>query len=306
MLCIGNDAKGDAINSMSILVTEGDELFEYSRSGRLLQSFGRVPHPDTSSYDVGDVAADKYGRVHVLNISLLENDYLSTLMPNGTWRHTQHQRGVFGNVSDADLSIRDGMAIANRTRFDLLGFTTTSLSVPGIRGVGEVSIGLNGLLYVLDSGSPRAGVRVLDPSSFALIQTFELLDQQRSRLSARGIAVDSSGGMFIADWDGHIYKYDNSGNLIDTVDTGVRNLLDINLHSDGTLVSGSRLGEVILTDTTLESISTFSVGNGLAYVGFAAVTVPEPSIFGTLVIGLALCTARRVKYLRLVRSGCVH
>jgi len=291
VLGLASSAAAQIVSSSNVLVSEGDELFEYTRTGSLVQSFGIVPHPDTGRYDITDVVADRSGRIYVLNSAPFDNDYLSTLSPAGVWQHTPDPAGGFGNVSDADLSIRENVVVSNRTRFDLQGLSVTQFIVPGFRGVGEVSFGLDGLIYALDSGSPRPGVRVLDPDTFSLIRTFELRDQTGSRLDARGIAVDSEGIMFVADWDGMIYKFDESGDFLESASTGARNLLDIDLHSDGTLIAGSRFGDVVVTNTSLESITRFSVGSGLTYVGFAE--VPEPTTFFSMIIGFAMFSLRQ-------------
>jgi hypothetical protein len=135
----------------------------------------------------------------------------------------------------------------------------TNFAVPGFRGVGEVSWGLDGLLYALDSGSPRPGVRVLNPNDFSLIREFELRngDPFDGRLDARGIAVTISGQMFVADWDGRIYEFTPSGALVRSQPTGASNLLNIDLHPDGTLIVGGRFGDVVVTSTSLTSMFRF-------------------------------------------------
>ncbi|MBK1883438.1 PEP-CTERM sorting domain-containing protein [Luteolibacter pohnpeiensis] len=278
--------------ALNILVTEGNRLLEYSPDGDLVMDYGVVPHPDTTRYDATDVVATPDGKIHVLNSAPGDNDYLSTLQPSSRiWSHTPDPAGGFGNVSDADLSILGNVAVTNRVMFDLNRFTATQFSVPGFGGVGEVSFGLDGLLYALDSGSPRGGLRVLDPTDFSLLREFELLDSAGFRLDARGIAVREDGQIYIADWNGRIYEYDPTGNLVKSVYTGTGNLLDIDLSAEGTLIAGSRFGDVVVTDTTLATISTFSVGSGLVYVGFQ---IPEPtSLSLTLLVGIGLLRRKR-------------
>jgi hypothetical protein len=92
--------------------------------------------------------------------------------------------------------------------------------------------------------------------------------------------------MFVADWDGRIYKYTSGGTLEQSVPTGAFNLLDIDLHPDGTLIVGGRFGDVVLSDISLQSMQPLSVGSGLTYVAFAA-SIPEPSTYVLAALGLA-------------------
>src|SRR5262249_28267701 len=100
----------------------------------------------------------------------------------------------------------------------------------------------------------------------------------------RGIAVNAAGDIFASDWDGTISHYDSSGKLLASVATGVNNLYDLALRSDGTLVAGSRFGTVVLADQTLNpaNITHFSDGSGSAFAAFAASTIfPRPTVDAT-------------------------
>jgi hypothetical protein len=143
-----------------------------------------------------------------------------------------------------------------------------AITVPG-RGVGEISVGLDGLLYALDSGSPRHGVRVLDPVSLEVVRTFELRDFEGFRLNARGIAVSADGEVaYVADWDGLIYVFDAAGNLQDTHPSGTSSLNDIDMTPGGMLASGSRFGNVMVTDLTFQNTRAFPTAGAQAYVAF--------------------------------------
>ncbi|MCH9033053.1 MAG: PEP-CTERM sorting domain-containing protein [Planctomycetes bacterium] len=279
---------GAMFDPHNLLITEGNVLYEYTRAGAVVQSFP-IPHPDTERYDVTDVVVDAAGNAHLLNMAPFDFDYFTALAPaTGNFTHTFNPVAFFGNVSDGDLSIRGDIIVSRSVRYDLSTSQISEITVPGFGGVGEISFGLDGLLYVLDSGSPRAGVRVLDPSDSSLVREFQLRDDQGSRLDARGIAVSREGQMFVADWDGRIYEYDPLGTFIRKVPTGLNNLLDIDLALDGTLIIGSRFGDVAVTDTRLQSFDFIRVGDGLTYVGFAV--VPEPSTMLLLLVGGLCCT----------------
>ena len=262
----------------NILVTQDTVLLEYTRIGELIQQI-TVPHPDTGRRYATDIIVDEYGRAYVLNIAPFDNDYISVYDPaQALWTHNRVDT-YLGNGSDGDLSISlDGrFAYTKRQEISLEDFSTIDISIPG-RGVAEISMGFDGNLYALDSGSPRHGVRVLDPASFEITNTLTLRDEEQSRLNARGIAVTETGDIFVSAWDGRFYAYDSSATLIDYCQVGHSfNDLDLSL-SDGVLAAGSRFGTIAIVDTSFESIFTFETRGEQAYVCF----VPFEKNFNTL------------------------
>lgn len=280
------------IESNSILATQGNVLLELSSSGVVRQSFN-VPHPDTSRYEATDVVVGPDGRIHVLTFAPFSGDYLNTLDPlTGTWTFTPlpHDTAL-SNVADGGLSGRGRTAFGGGARFDLLNlsaFQNPPLSVSGFNGPSEINFGLNGLLYAVNAGSPQHDLLLLHPDGFDVLDRLELRNESGIRLDARGVAATRLGDLFVADWNGIIYHFAADGQLRNSIATGASNLLDINLHPDGTIIAGSRFGDVIVTDTSLDSVRRFSVGRGLTYVGFAEPipAVPEPSSAALLVLGL--------------------
>lgn len=252
----------------NVLVTQNNVLLEYTRVGELVQQIP-VPHPDTSRRDATDIIVDEYGRAYVLNIAPFDNDYLSIYDPAQTsWTH--HPVAAFlGNISDGDLSISlDGKSAYTKSlAISLEDFSTINISISG-RGVAEISMGFDGYLYALDSGSPRHGVRVLDPGSFEILNTLILRDEQQYRINARGIAVTETGDIFVSAWDGRFYAYDSSATLIDYCQLGY-SFIDLDLSvSDGVLVAGSRFGTIAIVDVSFDSIFTFPTHGSEAYVCF--------------------------------------
>lgn len=270
VLCVANVSQATWFTPGNVLVTQGNSLLEYTRAGELVQDI-LVPHPDTSRRYTTDIFINRHGRAHVLNIAPFDNDYLSIYDPDTeSWTHHSVETHL-GNVSDGDLSVSlDGKTAYTKKQAISLGdFATTNITLAG-RGVAEISVGFDGYLYALDSGSPRHNVRVLDPDSFQIIRTFELRNEHQSRLNARGIGVTMNGDIFVSAWDGRIYAYDGSGGLIKFCQVGLE-FNDLDLSSDGDIAAGSRFGYVAITDTSLESAETFETRGGLAYVCF----VPE-------------------------------
>lgn len=252
----------------NILVTQNDVLLEYTRTGELIQEI-EVPHPNTHRRDATDIIVDEYGRAYVLNIAPFDNSYISIYDPaQASWTH-YHVYASLGNGSDGDLSMSLGgkFAYNKHQAIYLEDFSTTDISIPGRRPA-EISMGFDGYLYVLDSGSPRHGVRILDPISFEIKKTLTLRDEQQSRLNARGIAVTRAGDIFVSAWDGRFYAYDNSATLIDYCHVGYSfNDLDLS-PSDGILVAGSRFGTIAVVDISFDSIFTFETRGTRGYVCF--------------------------------------
>jgi hypothetical protein len=288
VLCGATACFGQGFNPTNLVVSHNNIAYEYTRSGVQVRSIP-VPHPDTAQYDVYDVLVDGSGRLQARNTAPFSNNYLSTYNPmSGSWTHTLHLAGGVGNISDGDLSRWGQYLWTNSRRFDLTDLSSVPISPGGFRGVSEVSIGQDGLMYVVNSGSPREELRVLDPFSLALLRTLELRDAASLRLDARGIAVTPQGTIFAVDWNGAIYRFDPTGLLTGQVATGVGNPLCLDMDHAGNLVVGGRFGQVALTTTALGGVSLFTVGNSETYVSF----VPSPGATG-LLVWCCLCAARR-------------
>ncbi len=292
----------------SILITQGNVLLEHSPQGAFIQSFGTVPHPDTLRYDITDVVTDSRGLIHVLNLAPFDNRYISTLDPSsGVWTHTLEPNTFFGNVSDGDLSVRGETLLTKRTVFTLPDVSNQALADFSIESRGELTFGLDGLIYALGSGSPRASVDIYNPSDFSLIRSLTLVDENGFRISARGIAVTEAGQIFVAEWEGELLEYTADGVLVKSSDTGANGLTDLDLNAAGDLIVGSRFGTVVFTDTDLETFTEVSVGTDFTYAGFVDPSVPEPAVT-TLVAALAIgmCGLIRRRRRRAFRHWSAH
>src|SRR5262249_12372374 len=73
----------------------------------------------------------------------------------------------------------------------------------------DVAVGLDGLVYALDSQGAQDGVAidVLDPVSFAHLRRITL----PAGLSARAIAVDGAGRIFVGSWQAALYRLSPAG-----------------------------------------------------------------------------------------------
>jgi len=269
-------------------------LIEYTPTGSFVQLFD---FPDfTGGFDdLRDIIVDPTGNVQAYNGTFTPQ--LSTLDPTtgaitsrpftgwSTANNTSYggigaiDEWVF--VTDMDTANAEPQGIV---RFPVGAGTPTRFAEDS--EFQDLTIGGDGLLYALRGN--ESGVHVYDPFSMTFVRSFNL------DTGVRGIAVAANGLVYGASWDGNFYAYDADGNLLNTLDSGVSSLTDIDLNDNNQLLAGSRSGDVILTDTAFSTPTSFSVGsNDTIHVAFVeTLTVPEP---GSLtLLGLAgLATLRR-------------
>src|SRR5262249_17785532 len=151
-------------------------------------------------------------------------------------------------------------------------------------------------LYALNGSST---IDVFNPTSMAFVRTITF-DATLTTADVRGIAVASTGGIFAAAWNGQIYSVSSTGAFVNSRVSGFSNLTDIDLDNLGRLVVGSRFGDVVLTDTSLASQTSFTLAGGpTVHVGFTSpLTVPEPgslALCGISALGLLRYTRPRTK-----------
>jgi hypothetical protein len=266
-------AAAEPFTPRNVLVVHDDTLFEYTQTGELVQRID-VVHPRTPAPGATDVVVDRFGRAHVQNLptSPRPDPTISTFDPySGAWSHVRIVGGL-GVTTDGDLSLLGDTVLSKRTAFRFLEDRVIRFHVPG-RTVGEVSAGLDGRLYALEAGTPRAEVRILDPESFDLVGRLTLRDGTGQRLMATGIAAAEDGTLYVADFDGHIYSFDRLGTFLGDHPTPGLGLHDVDLAPDGTLVAGTRSGEVVVTDTGFAEMRSFPVPGSTRYSYVAL--VPE-------------------------------
>ena len=171
-------------------------------------------------------------------------------------------------------------------RFSTSGGPTTRF---GTREYTDLTIGGDGLLYALTGSA----VDVYNPGAGdAFVRTINFAAGVSSG-DIRGIAVASNGRLYAAGWNGTVYEVSSAGALLNSRPTGANNLTDIDLNDLNQLLVGSRFGNVILTDVTLASQTSFTVAGGpTIHVAWTTpLTVPEPAAIA--VIGSAALLLRR-------------
>lgn len=260
------DASAQAFTPGHILASTTGRLYELDRDLQVVRVLQVPLPPGGGRYDVVDVVVDVTGRAHVLITGLLNPGSIATYDPlTGTWE--QHPVAAFlGNVSDGDLTLTGSYLFTKSQRIALPNFTATAVQIPG-RGVGEISAGLDGRVFALEDGSPRSGIRVIDPETLQVTATYVL----PGLFDSRGITSLPNGELVIADWNGTITRYTSDAQTaLAQLQTGASNLYDVEAAPDGSIVAGSRFGDVILTDTNLNQVRSVipSSSTSGVYVAF--------------------------------------
>jgi hypothetical protein len=281
--------------------TPANTLYEYTTGGVKTQTFA-VPFPTTPRDNyVRDIAVAPGGSVQIFNGTFAP--VLTTLDPvSGAVAHHTGDFSVANNVSYGGVAVFNNFVFvgdentANSPNTGILRFdAANNYAATRFRSGTEyerVSVGANGLLYALQGneflGLP--GVDVFDPQTMSLIRSVKLA------ADSRAVAADAAGDLFVADWDGRVYHYTPTGTLLNTRDLGFGNIEDIDISPSGQLVIGGRFGDVILTDTSLSSQTSFKASGTPVFVAFTS-PVPEPTGVGALCVGGAglLLRRRRVR-----------
>ena len=316
LLIISSTAKSVPIGVGNVLVSSDERLYEYTTSGTLVQTIA-IPYPGGAhpiSESARDIAYNDTGDVYVYNGTF--DPFLSTLdTGSNTWDHRTFSgwstvnNGSYGGIDVTNnyafvtdmRTFGDGGADEARgvVRFDLTNSSATRFAT-SLEPI-DLTVGLNGLLYVLYPGGSPEGrfIDVFDPVTMSLVDQISLASIF-GHTGHRSIAVDINGDLFIADWDGEVHHVDNSGILIDTIlptcdrfgfDVNCQ-FNDIDISEFGELALGTRFGEIFLTDTNFSTITTFDLDqNSDAFVEFVHSTISEPSIISLFGIASLLLLA---------------
>lgn len=283
----------DALSPGNLLVSSDDIVYETTTDGQVVQSFAtQYPGGYPSTEYARDVAVDAEGIVHVYNGTF--SPYMSSFDPDsGTWVHTTFLNwNTANNISYGGIDVAGNQVFATDGLSDgngVVAFDTQSGQAfrfgAGVDTI-DLTIGLDGLLYVLSPGGSPEGrtIDVYDPQTYSYIRSVDLT-AIFGWTGHRSIAVDYNGDIFIADWDGQIHRVNAAGELIQTITPQCDwigspiscSFTDIDISEIGQLALSSRFGEIIVTDVYFSSVSKFEIGNGSGFVEFVRM-VPQPTV----------------------------
>lgn len=279
------------LNPADILVTREDahQLVEFTTTGTAVQTFN-VPNVGGATETLRDMTIGPNGAVELYNGTF--TPVISTLTPATGVISNQAIAGfgTFNNGSYGGIATLGSYVYATSqtsqqgiVRLNLSDHSSTFFGTAS--GYQDLTIGGNGLLYAIPSSN--SFIDVFDPNTLAFKRSIKL-NSALIIADIRGIAVNYDGKIYAAGFNGSLYALDGNGNILNTRATGFNNLTDIDIDSNGRLLAGSRFGNVVLTDTTLNTQTTFTDSSGgIIFVAFATplaiATVPEP---GSILYGL--------------------
>jgi len=273
----------EMFDASRLYVTHENELREYStENGIQLVKTVPVPYADRTrpgTETVRDLVRMPDGKIAVYNGTFAP--WLSLLDPTADfWKHgaagaqsTEDTAGYGGIATYKNYAFLTDMDTVGNPTIGMVRINTFDRSVQRFGASDEyidVTMGWDGLLYGLVSD--EFTVHAYDPESLALHRTIWLSN------SVRGVAVDDAGTLFAASWDNHIYHFADDGSLLSSIDSGADNLTDIDLTAAGKIAVGSRLGDIVLTDTSLNAVDRFNVGSSPTFVAFGAPVFWDDSV----------------------------
>lgn len=294
LMCIS--AKAKSTTPGNLLISSDNQIFEYTIDGFFVQSlYTEYPGGYPSTEYARDIAADVDGYIYVYNGTF--NPYMSSYdSASDLWDHF-----TYAGFSTANNASYGGIDVYGATVFATDMYTYSGGEGKGLvafdLSTGEalrfaenidpidLTIGLDGMLYALSPGGSPGGrvISIYDPVTFESVGSIDLTEIF-GWTEHRSLAVDSSGDIFIADWDGEIHHVSKDGVLIDTISPSCHwigsdihcEFDDIDISEYGEIALGTRFGEIVTTDVSFSHTAVFEVGSSNAFVEFVH-TAPVPS-----------------------------
>lgn len=272
-IVVEDDDSGQIRPGNILVAVENRYVKEYKPDGTLIQTFIAFPQDSGAGGQFRDVVVNDQGDIEVINAnSTLSNIDVET---KAVTNHTDPDWSTGGNLTTGGVArlgqylyVNDVGTTRGVIRFDTLnGYATTRVNTT--YDIHDVTIGLDGKLYALESGGSGDDVAVINPL------TMQILDNIKLQFTThRGIAVNAAGEIFATGWQESIYKYDSQGNLIDFFATGWE-LDDIDIDSTGRIVAAGDAFSlshkyVVMTDEKFQTVSYFPVtDDNELFVAFA-------------------------------------
>ncbi len=219
-----------------------------------------------------DLAQTDDGRIAVFNGTF--EPYLSVYDPATTeWTHVTAPDWALTNMVYAGgLATYDHFVfVVNHSiitaeaaviRFDLDGGEPTWFAV-GRTDIQDVSVGLDGLLYVQDD---LGEVQIYD------LETLEFQRELSIDLATgeAGVVADADGNIYGVSWSNFAVKVAPDGTELARLDfDGVVNTFDLDLRANGSILIGERKGTILQTDTSFATPRPLSIASTSVFVAYA-------------------------------------
>jgi hypothetical protein len=294
----GNPAQAVTLTPGNLLVSTDESVYEYSPSGELVQSIS-VPYPGDDLTDAGvrDITVDRNGNIRAYNGTF--DPFLSTFdVSSETWSHVTYSGwSTVNNISYGGIaSFQDKVFVTDMETFGdggvdtaqgIVVFDETGVSSRFAEDIApiDLNLGLDGLLYALYPGGSPGGrsLNVYNPATLEKIREIDLVASLGWGVDRRSIAVNATGDLFVATWNGEIFHLNSEGVLLDTLElecvglfSGSCSLYDVDISTNGIIALGSRFGDVLVTDESFSNVQSFLVGGSDTFVSIVPKTEPTP------------------------------
>jgi hypothetical protein len=304
LACCGAAAPAEAavVTPGNVLVSNGGKVFEYTPAGAFVQAVTGDLRNGVFSESRG-LAYDRLGRIHVL-IRPHDGDvdmFLATYTPStgGVQYNSISFHNHNGSTTSGDIGADANYVYAPDQVFARQGMGVIRYPLNNLKAAdrvlqsldpSDVSVGRDGLLYILGAGGTVTGV---NPTTLATVRTLSIDD------NFRDVEATASGDVFVL-YSGQINRYSPSGTLVDslTLPGGLKHSMA--LSASGKIVVGNAGDSLYFTDTSLDSFTRVLTPNSTEDAWGNLVTfaepVPEPSALATAAVtvaGVGLLKRRR-------------
>lgn len=266
-------------------------LMQFTQQGRLVSSV-QVPIPPGSTdpgHQARGLSVDPSGNIDIYDGTFAPA--LATYAPAANSWSYQYFSGwdtvnnvSYGNVvADNDYIFASDMTILGDAN-GIMRFSSTG-GTPVRFGQGtdfiQVAVGLDGLVY----GLAGPFVQVFDPNTLTLLRTVNFENGPDSDI--RSIAVEPSGTIITAGWDGYLAEYSATGQFLNSTHINDA-LMSVSLDIDGQVAVGGESGGLFLTTEALSSVQTIQTGASFVFVTFDHYIGTAPAPIQARVLPLTL------------------